>query len=153
MHRLLALLCALVVAGCSTAPAPVVIPPETITFAPSLQVDVRAMRRLTTGVLVRDLVVGEGRPVRVGTRVAVHFAGFLPDGTPVEQLGPPSPPMEFEIGQRAVIRGWESGLLDMRPGGQRQLVIPPTQAYGVRQVGRVPPNSTLVFIIRLVSVR
>ena len=60
--------------------------------------------------------------------------------------------MEFELGQRTVIRGLESGLLEMRPGGRRQLVIPPSQGYGVHQAGRVPPNSTLVFFVQLVSV-
>lgn len=152
MHRFL-VLCMLITAGCSTAAPPPVITPESITFAPSLQVDLRAMRRLTTGVYVRDLVVGEGRPARPGRRVAVHFAGFLSDGTPIEQVALPSPPLDFEMGQGTVLRGWESGILDMRPGGQRQLVIPPTQGYGARRVGSVPPNSTLVFIIKLVSVR
>lgn len=153
MNRLLAVLCVLITAGCSAAPQVGAIAPESITYAPSLQVDLRSMRRLPTGVYVRDLVEGEGRPVRPGRRVALHFAAFLPDGTPVDQLGPPSPPLDFEAGDRSVIRGWESGLLDMRPGGQRQLVIPATQGYGARQVGRIPPNSTLVFVVKLVSVR
>lgn len=153
MHRFLVLLCLLITAGCSVPQPPPVVVPEAITFAPELQVDLGTMRRLPTGVYVRDLVVGDGRPVRYGSRVAVHFAGFLPDGTQIEHLALPSPPAEFEIGQHMVIRGWESGMLEMRPGGQRQLVIPPTQGYGARQVGKVPPNSTLVFVVKLVSVR
>lgn len=153
MFRLFAPLCVLITAGCSTAPAPVVVLPESLTYAPALEVDVGAMKRLPTGVLVRDLVEGEGRPARPGRRVALHYAGFLPDGTQIEQVAPPAPPMEFELGQRTVIRGWESGLLEMRPGGRRQLVIPATQAYGARRVGRVPPNSTLVFVVSMVSVR
>lgn len=152
MHRRLILLCMVITAGCSAAaPAPPVVP-EPITFAPSLQVDLRAMRLLTTGVYVRDLAVGEGRPARPGRRVALRYAGFLSDGTQIEQVALPSPPVEFELGQRTVIRGLESGILDMRPGGQRQLVIPPSQGYGVHQEGRVPPNSTLVFFVQLVSV-
>jgi FKBP-type peptidyl-prolyl cis-trans isomerase len=154
MHRCLVLLCMLITAGCSAAaPAPPPVVPEAITFAPSLQVDLRAMRLLPTGVYVRDLAVGEGRPARPGRRVALHYAGFLWDGTQIEQVALPTPPVEFELGQRTVIRGLESGLLDMRPGGQRQLVIPPSQGYGVHQSGRVPPNSTLVFFVQLVSVR
>ncbi|HYR11973.1 MAG TPA: hypothetical protein VEQ60_29585, partial [Longimicrobium sp.] len=81
MHRRLILLCMVITAGCSAAaPAPPVVP-EPITFAPSLQVDLRAMRLLTTGVYVRDLAVGEGRPARPGRRVALRYAGFLSDGT------------------------------------------------------------------------
>jgi len=126
---------------------------ESITFAPSLQVDLAAMQRTSTGVYYRDLVVGQGPQVNRGHRVAVHFAGFLPDGTQFQQVAPPNAPVEFELGTGAVIRGWESGMLGMRPGGQRQLVIPAAQAYGSRQVGRVPPNANLVFVIKLVSAR
>jgi FKBP-type peptidyl-prolyl cis-trans isomerase FkpA len=126
---------------------------ESITFAPSLQVDLAAMQRTSTGVYYRDLVVGQGPQVSRGHRVAVHFAGFLPDGTQFQQVAAPNAPVEFELGAGAVIRGWESGMIGMRPGGQRQLVIPATQGYGRHQVGRVPPNSTLVFIVKLVSIQ
>jgi FKBP-type peptidyl-prolyl cis-trans isomerase len=155
MLRFLVPLCVLITAGCSAAAVvPPAIPIEAVSFAPSLRVDLTEMKRLPTGVYIRDLVVGdEGARVRHGSRVSVHYAGFLPDGTQVEHLALPSPPLVFEVGQRQVLRGWESGILDMREGGQRQLVIPPSQAYGERQVGRVPPNSTLVFVIKLVSVR
>jgi FKBP-type peptidyl-prolyl cis-trans isomerase FkpA len=152
MHRCLVLLCMLITAGCSPAPAPPVVVPEAVTFAPSLRVELHAMRLLTTGVYVRDLVEGEGRPARPGRRVTLHYTGFLSDGTQIEQVTLPTPPVEFELGQRTMIRGLESGILEMRPGGRRQLVIPPSQGYGVHQSGRVPPNSTLVYFVQLVSV-
>ncbi|WP_420127910.1 FKBP-type peptidyl-prolyl cis-trans isomerase [Longimicrobium sp.] len=152
MRRFLILLCVLATAGCA-ASVPPAIAPESITFAPALQVDLSAMERTPTGVYYRDLVVGQGPPVRRGYRVAVHFAGFLPDGTQFENMSAPQPPVEFELGAGTVIRGWESGLIGMRSGGQRQLVVPASQGYGSRQVGRVPPNATLVFVIKLVSAR
>jgi peptidylprolyl isomerase len=152
MHRFLILLC-LLAAGCAAAAETGSLAPESITFAPALQVDLASMQRTSAGVYYRDLVVGEGPQVRRGYRVAMHFAGFLPDGTQIDAVAPPSPPVEFELGAGTVIRGWESGIVGMRPGGQRQLVVPAAQAYGSRRVGLVPPNSTLVFVIKLVSAR
>ncbi|WP_420127909.1 FKBP-type peptidyl-prolyl cis-trans isomerase [Longimicrobium sp.] len=153
MHRLLPLLFVLLSGACATAAAPPVLPLEAITFAPSLQVDLDSMEQLTTGVYIRDLREGDGPLVRYGRRVAVHYTGYLSDGTQIEQLAPSSPPAQFTVGERAVIRGWEEGIIGMRPGGERQIVIPPSKGYGARQVGRVPPNSTLVFVIRMVWVR
>lgn len=153
MHRVLVVLCVLVAAGCAAAAEPGAISPESIAFAPALQVDLAAMERTSTGVYYRDLVVGHGPPVRRGYRVAVHFTGFLPDGTQFEQMAAPVPPVEFELGAGTVIRGWESGMVGMRVGGQRQLVVPAAQGYGSRAVGRVPANATLVFVIKLVSAR
>ena len=157
--RRLAVMILLLTAGCSSAgapasaPAPAAVPLESITFAPALQVDLARMERTSTGVYYRDLVEGQGPPVRGGQSVQVHFAGFLPDGTQFEAVAPPQNPVRFELGRRDVIRGWDSGIVGMRAGGQRQLVIPPAQGYGERGMGRVPPNATLVFVIKLVSAR
>lgn len=153
MHRLPIVVFLLVAASCSAAAEPGGLAPESISFAPAMQVDLAAMERTSTGVYYRDLVVGEGPQVRRGHRVAVHYAGFLPDGTQVDAVAAPAPPVEFELGAGTVIRGWESGMVGMRAGGQRQLVVPAAQAYGSRQVGRVPPDATLVFVIKLVSAR
>lgn len=152
----LAFLCLLAAAaGCSSAGAPAAGPDplETVAFAPALQVDLGAMERTATGVYFRDLVVGEGPPVRRGQTVWVQFAGFLPDGTQFDAVAPPAEPVRFELGKGEVIRGWEAGIVGMRAGGQRQLVVPPAQGYGSRGMNRVPPNSTLVFVIKLVSAR
>jgi FKBP-type peptidyl-prolyl cis-trans isomerase len=153
MRRLLMLvLLSLPASGCNP-PLPPPPLPTAVTFAPSLQVDLRGMQVTTSGVYYRDLVEGEGALVRYRRRVGLHYAAFLPDGTQFEQVAPPSPPMEFEVGLRDVIRGLEDGIIGMRPGGQRQLVIPSTQGYGVHRVGRVPPNSTLVFVVKLVTLQ
>ena len=155
MPRVLHLLFALLIAGCSSAGAPASGPSplQGITFVPALQVDLGAMERTARGVYVRDLALGEGPEARRGHRVRVHFAGFLPDGTQIDALAPPAEPMAFELGKGDVIPGWEAGIVGMREGGQRQLVVPPAQGYGSRGRGRVPPNATLVFVIKLVSVR
>lgn len=155
MKRLLPLLAVLTItAACSaSAGGSSTLALESITFAPSLQVDLAGMERTSNGVYFRDLLVGEGPQVRRGHRVAVHYAGFLPDGTQIDAVAPPAAPVEFELGGGTVIRGWESGMVGMRAGGQRQLVVPAALAYGGRRVGQVPPNANLVFVIKLVSAR
>jgi FKBP-type peptidyl-prolyl cis-trans isomerase FkpA len=152
MHRFLILAC-LLAAGCAVPAESGSLAPESITFAPALQVDLASMQRTSAGVYYRDLVTGDGPQVRRGHHVTLHFAGFLPDGTQIDAVAPPSAPVEFDLGSGTVIRGWESGIVGMRAGGQRQLVVPAAQAYGGRRVGLVPPNSNLVFIIKLVSAR
>ena len=154
MKRFLCLLLLLATTACSAGTGTSgVLAPESITFAPSLQVDLGTMERTSDGVYYRDLVVGQGPSVRRGTRVSVHYAGFLPDGTQVDVVAPPAAPVEFELGEGGVIRGWQTGIIGMRAGGQRQLVVPSSLAYGGRQVGRIPPNATLVFVLKLVSAR
>jgi FKBP-type peptidyl-prolyl cis-trans isomerase FkpA len=144
----------ILLAGCGPATSGAnVIPLEGITFAPALQVDLSQMERLASGVYVRDLVIGTGPQATRGTRVAMHYAGFLPDGTQVDSNTPPMAPFNFVIGEGKVIRGWDEGILGMRAGGQRQLVIPPSAGYGGSRVGTVPPNATLVFVVKLVSAR
>lgn len=134
------------------APAPAVAL-ETMTFAPALEVDLAASERLSSGVYVRDLRPGEGPSVRRGDRVAVRYVGWLPDGTMFDAIVPPSTPREFRLGDRDVIRGWESGIVGMKAGGQRQIIVPPSLGYGGRRVDDIPPNSTLVFLVELVSAR
>lgn len=126
---------------------------ETITFAPALEVDLAAMERLSSGVYVRDIRPGEGPSVRRGDRVTVRYVGWLPDGTLFDAIVPPSTPREFRLGDGEVIRGWESGMVGMKAGGQRQIIVPPSQGYGGRRVGNIPPNATLVFLVELVSAR
>lgn len=146
----------LLLAGCGPAAAgssSTAMPLEAISFSPSLQVDLAQMERLASGTYIRDLVIGTGPQATRGTRVAMHYAGFLPDGTPIDANTPPMAPYDFVLGQGRVIRGWDDGILGMRAGGQRQLVIPPSEGYGGRRVGTVPPNATLVFVVKLVSAR
>ena len=152
MRRLVCVMM-VILAGCGSAGPGADAAPEPASFAPALNVDLGQMQRLPSGVYVRDLRVGEGAPARNGQRLAVHFVGWLPDGTRFDALVPPAAPVEFRLGDRQVIRGWEEGLAGMRVGGQRQLVVPPSLAYGRRAVGAVPPDATLVFVIDLVSAR
>lgn len=141
---------ALLPAGCASAPVAM---PAEVEFAPSLNVNLSMMERLPSGVYMRDLREGSGAPARSGSQVAVHFVGWLPDGTQFDGLAPPSMPAEFRLGAGEVIRGWDAGLMGMREGGQRMLVVPSSHGYGARRTGTVPPNSVLVFVVELQRVR
>jgi FKBP-type peptidyl-prolyl cis-trans isomerase len=143
----------LVLSGCASGGAGGGPAAESLTFAPSLVVDLDLMTRAPSGLYYQDLRLGQGREAGAGDQVEVHYAGWLPDGTLFDATVPPAEPVSFTLGRGEVIRGWEEGVLGMRPGGARKLVVPPGLAYGSRGVpGSVPRSATLVFQIELVGV-
>lgn len=103
--------------------------------------------------IIDDIKVGEGAEVAEGDTVAVHYIGTLQDGTEFDNSKKRGQPFEFTVGAGQVIKGWEEGLLGMKVGGQRILVIPPEKAYGQNGIGPIPPNATLVFAIELIEVK
>ena len=106
-----------------------------------------------TSLQVTDIVVGTGAAVAVGDAVTVHYVGMLSDGTVFDASANHGGPATFPIGVGQVIAGWDQGLLGMKEGGKRRLVIPGDLAYGSQGVGGViPPNATLTFEIELVKV-
>jgi FKBP-type peptidyl-prolyl cis-trans isomerase len=82
----------------------------------------------------------------------VHYTGYLEDGTVFDSSVEQGTPYKVTIGQGFVIQGWEQGLVGMKMGGKRRLVIPPELAYGEKGQGAIPPNTTLIFDIELLSV-
>lgn len=103
---------------------------------------------------IKDLVVGEGRVVRQGYTIKVHYTGWLEDGTEFDSSWQRQQPLEFQIGVGRVIPGWDYGLEGMKTGGVRQLRIPGRLAYGVAgsPQGGIPPNATLIFEAELVEI-
>jgi FKBP-type peptidyl-prolyl cis-trans isomerase FkpA len=143
----------LVLSSCASGGAGGAPAMEALTFAPSLAVDLDRMTRTPSGLYYQDLRLGQGREAGAGAQVEVHYAGWLPDGTLVDSHVPPAEPLGFIVSAGEVIRGWDEGVLGMRPGGSRKLVVPPNLAYGSRGVpGAIPRNATLVFQIELVAV-
>ena len=118
----------------------------------SLDVDLEEMERRPTGLYVEDLVVGEGARVDSGDVVTVHYTGWLPNGNAFDSSRERDQPFEVAIGYGRVIPGWDQGVVGMREGGQRKLVIPPAMAYGQEGRGPIPSNSTLVFEVEVVDV-
>ncbi len=103
--------------------------------------------------VIDDILVGTGDEVEVGDTVAVHYVGTLQDGQEFDNSKKRGEPFSFTVGEGMVIKGWEDGLVGMKVGGQRILVIPPDLAYGSQGIGPIPPNSTLVFSIELLEVK
>lgn len=137
---LAALVTGSLLAGCSTfgVGAPVEVHHET--------------RETRGGVEYTDLRPGEGAHVVHGSQVIVHYTASLEDGTVFDSSYDRGLPEEFVVGAHSVIPGWEQGLLGMRAGGQRRLVIPPELAYGEEGLpGLVPPDATIVLLVDLLE--
>lgn len=121
-------------------------------YASALNVDLDAMERRPTGLHVQDVVVGDGARADSGDVVIVHYTGWLPQGKPFDSSVDRGEPLEVAIGYGRVIAGWDQGIVGMRIGGQRRLVIPPGLGYGEQGMGPIPGNSTLVFDVELLEV-
>jgi rhodanese-related sulfurtransferase len=100
-----------------------------------------------------DVEVGVGTEVVRYAKVKVHYTGWLMDGTKFDSSLDRGRPFEFQVGAGRVIPGWEMGVLGMKVGGKRELIIPPELAYGRTGAGNtIPPDSTLKFEIELLDV-
>jgi peptidylprolyl isomerase len=108
--------------------------------------------------VVKDLIVGTGATAESGDEVSVNYVGKLYSNgktfdaswtdTPGKAFGP------FELGAGAVIPGWDQGLVGMKVGGRRELIIPPSLAYkAAGEPPTIPKNATLVFVVDLLSVK
>lgn len=128
--------------------------PKGITFASSLGVDLDAMDLQPSGLYIRDIHVGEGDPTVAGDVAVVHYSGWIGDGTLFDSSRIPGrDPFPVELGRGTVIAGWEEGLLGMKVGGVRQLVIPPQLAYGAQSPSPlIPAGSVLIFEVELLEV-
>lgn len=102
-----------------------------------------------------DLREGTGATATQGRTLTVSYTGWLYDPTKPESKGTQfdsSMNFSFPLGVGRVIAGWDQGVVGMKVGGQRRLVIPPNLGYGSQMVNTIPPNSTLVFDVMLLAV-
>ncbi|MCX6826603.1 MAG: FKBP-type peptidyl-prolyl cis-trans isomerase [candidate division Zixibacteria bacterium] len=107
-----------------------------------------------TGLKYIDIKVGQGASPKKGDTVQVHYTGWLLNGRKFDSSVDRNLPFEFRIGMGEVISGWDEGVMTMKVGGKRKLIIPPILAYGNKNVGGIiPPNSTLVFEVELLGIK
>lgn len=103
--------------------------------------------------IIDDIVIGEGKEVVSGDAVSVHYIGTLQSGEQFDNSYVRGTPFNFTVGEGKVIKGWDQGLVGMKVGGQRILVIPSDLAYGKNGVGPIPADATLVFSIELLEIK
>jgi peptidylprolyl isomerase len=106
-----------------------------------------------TDLEITDIWEGDGATATAGDTVKVHYVGVAySTGEEFDASWSRGDPLEFRLGAGQVIAGWDQGVQGMKVGGRRQLVIPPSLAYGDRGAGHtIAPGETLIFVCDLVS--
>ncbi len=104
-----------------------------------------------------DLRTGNGLVAENGKTLVVNYRGWLTNGQLFDQSYTTSSkqgqPFTFILGKQQVILGWEQGLLGMKVGGKRRIIVPPAVGYGAKDAGPIPANSLLVFDVELIAVQ
>lgn len=102
-----------------------------------------------------DVVVGDGATAEEGDQVTVQYVGVnFDDGKQFDASWDSGQPFPFQLGAGNVIPGWDEGVVGMKVGGRRELIIPPDLAYGAQgSPPTIKPNSTLVFVVDLLDVQ
>lgn len=114
----------------------------------------KSMETTASGLQYQDLIVGTGPAAQTGDTVVVHYTGYLADGTKFDSSLDRGQPFTLTLGRGQVIKGWEEGLVGMKVGGKRKLIIPPELAYGSTGAGGViPPNATITFEVELLEIQ
>jgi peptidylprolyl isomerase len=149
MRRLLVFVGAVALIGClhpldSTEPTPS--DPSKETFASSLGVNIAEMSKTSLGTYYKDIMLGTGVTLSTRAKVIVDYAGYLKSGT---KFGADT---AVRIPLDSSIVGFSDGMIGMKVGGERLVVIPSLLAYGNTSVGPIPANSTLIFDIKLRSI-
>ena len=110
--------------------------------------------KMGNGLIIEDIIIGEGEEAKDFNKVIVNYTGKLEDGSIFDSsLKPGRSPFTFTLGSGSVIKGWDLGVKGMKVGGKRKLTIPSELGYGSRGAGGViPPDATLIFEVDLIEV-
>jgi peptidylprolyl isomerase len=134
--------------------------PAIAAIVPTILTPARAQPVMTTpsGLKIIDTQPGTGASPKTGQTCIMHYTGWLYEnatkGKKFDSSVDRKEPFEFKIGMHQVIAGWDEGVLTMKVGGKRTLIIPPELGYGARGAGGViPPNATLIFDVELIAVK
>lgn len=111
--------------------------------------------KFDNGLEIQDVVLGNGEEAKRGDAIAAHYVGTLSNGQKFDSSYDRGEPFSFVLGSGSVIKGWDLGLVGMRVGGKRKLIIPPDLGYGSRGAGGgiIPPDAILFFEIELMDVQ
>lgn len=116
--------------------------------------DLSGMTTTASGLQYKDMQVGNSAEVTSGKTVSVHYTGWLQNGVKFDSSLDRGQPFTLNVGVGQVIPGWDEGLVGMKAGGKRLLVIPPELAYGaVGSPPVIPPNATLIFEVEVLEVK
>jgi FKBP-type peptidyl-prolyl cis-trans isomerase len=108
----------------------------------------------SSGMQIIDEVVGTGQEAKTGDTVSVNYTGWLADGTKFDSSYDRNQTFDFTLGSGNVIKGWDEGVVGMKVGGKRKLIIPPDLGYGASGFPPViPANATLTFEVELVAIK
>ena len=101
-----------------------------------------------------DITVGTGATAKNGDCLVMKYQGNLAaDGTVFDENYDKNQALQFTLGQGEVIQGWDQGLVGMKVGGVRRLVIPSALGYGAQGSGAIPANANLVFTVKLLQIK
>ena len=108
-----------------------------------------------TDLVLEDIEIGDGAEATPGSTVSAHYVGVAwSTGEEFDASWNRGAPLDFQVGVGQVIQGWDQGLLGMKVGGRRKIVIPPHLGYGDRGAGgAIKGGETLIFVVDLVDVR
>jgi FKBP-type peptidyl-prolyl cis-trans isomerase len=113
-----------------------------------------APTKTASGLEYWDIKVGTGAVAQSGQHIKVDYTGWLTNGKKFDSSVGTGKPFEVMLGAGQVIKGWDEGIAGMKVGGKRQLRIPPDLAYGAAGYSTlIPPNSTLIFDVKLLDVK
>ena len=108
---------------------------------------------IKAGLTITDINIGDGKTVEVGDMISIHYTGKLENGNKFDSSIDRGTPFECTIGVGQLIQGWDIGIVGMKEGGKRTLVIPSELGYGKRGAGaKIPSDATLVFEVELIKV-
>lgn len=117
---------------------------EEVTFAESLQIDLTQMTKLPSGVYIQDRAEGTGEALAAGHRAHLSYSGWLRTGVLFDEGQ-----FDYILGAQQVIPGFELGMIGMKVGGIRLIIVPPELGYGAALGLPIPPGSILVFEVEL----
>ena len=108
------------------------------------------------GTKILDVKIGTGAAAQAGQKVTVHYTGWLYQGgkrgKKFDSSRDGGEPLSFDLGAGEVIKGWDAGLVGMKTGGKRTLILAPADGYGAQGDDTIPPNSWLIFDVELLRI-